>query len=304
MGELEQGLVFDIKRYAIHDGPGIRTTVHLKGCPLSCWWCHNPESQSMLPELLYKPERCIGCAACVAACEYGAVYASEQGYPTDLLKCRGSGGCADVCPADARELCGRAMSVPDLMKVLLKDRLFYEQSRGGVTFSGGEPLMHPSFVMEALRACRHEEIHTAMDTCGFVAEGTLLETVPLTSLYLYDLKFMNPQQHIKYTGVDNELILSNLIKLGEAGAAINARIPFIPGVNSSDEEMDRMGEFLGAVQGITQVNLLPYHAVAAGKHRRWGLDYKLEDALPPTEHSLRKAAAILERHSLKVRIGG
>ena len=301
---MEQGLVFDIKRYTIHDGPGIRTTVHLKGCPLSCWWCHNPESQSMLPELLYKPDRCIDCGACVSACGQGAVLSTAEGYPTDPLKCRGSGACADVCPADARELCGRQMPVVDLMRVILKDRIFYDQSHGGVTFSGGEPLMQPAFVMEALRACRHEEIHTAIDTCGFVSESALLETVPLTNLYLYDLKFMDSAQHKKYTGVDNELILSNLTKLGEAGAAINARIPFIPGINSSDEEMKRMGEYLNTVKGLTRVNLLPYHAVAAGKHRRWGIEYKLEETLPPTEHNLRKAAAILERYSLKVHIGG
>lgn len=301
---MEQGLVFDIKRYAIHDGPGIRTTVHLKGCPLSCWWCHNPESQSMLLELLYKPDRCIGCGACVSVCEQGAVIVTAEGYPTDPLKCRGSGACADICPADARELCGRQMQVSDLMRVILKDRIFYDQSHGGVTFSGGEPLMQPAFVMEALRACCHEEIHTAIDTCGFVAESALLETVPFTKLYLYDLKLTDPIQHKKYTGVDNELILSNLTKLGEAGASINARIPFIPGINSSDEEMKRMGEYLSTVKGLTQVNLLPYHAVAAGKHRRWGIEYKLEETLPPTEHNLRKAAAILERHSLKVHIGG
>ena len=275
---VETGIVFDVKRYALHDGPGIRVAVHLKGCPLSCWWCHNPESRLFTPQTLFRAERCISCGVCAAR--------------------------ADACPSGARELCGKEASVDNLMARILKERIFFDQSGGGVTLGGGEPLCQPSFALALLRDCREREIHTAVDTCGFVERSVLMEAAAFTDLFLYDVKHMNPEKHLKYTGADNEVILSNLMALGEAGALINARIPFIPGLNADEKNLRSAGAFLRRVKGISRVNLLPYHNAAEAKHRRWNLEYKLQGLTAPSEDMLKKGAAILESCGLQVEIGG
>lgn len=277
------GKVFDIKRYTLHDGPGIRVAVHLKGCPLSCWWCHNPESQSFEGQVLFRPERCVSCYLCRGLDELAA---------------------ADKCPAEARELCGRDMTVPEVMKVILKERIFFDQSGGGVTVSGGEPFGQPEFTLALLEACKRNEIHTAIDTSGFAEFRVIEASVPYTDLYLYDIKHMDPDKHREYTGVDNEIILSNLIKLGDAGARINARMPFVPGLNSDEKNLRAMGEFLRNVKGLTQLNILPYHSAAEDKHARWGMDYKPGRLYPPTEDALRRAAEIVESYGIKTAIGG
>ena len=283
MSEELKGIVFDIKRYTLHDGPGIRVTVHLKGCPLACWWCHNPESQSFEPQLLLRGERCIACGACAGLDEAEFV---------------------SVCPSGARELCGVPMSVSEVMAAVMKERMFFEQSGGGLTLSGGEPLAQPAFALAVLAACKRSEVHTCIDTCGFVAPAVLMDSVPLTDLYLYDLKHMDPEKHREYTGVDNATILENLRRLGEAGAAINVRMPFIPGINTDEENIRAMAEFVAGVKGVTGLNLLPYHSAAADKHGRWGMAYKLRDVYAPTENALRKAAEIIEGYGIKTTIGG
>lgn len=277
------GIVFDIKRYTLHDGPGIRVSVHLKGCPLSCQWCHNPESQSSLPQLLLRPGRCIACCRC-------------EGLP--------EAASADVCPSGAREICGTEMTLEEVMREVRKEHLFFEQSGGGVTLTGGEPLCQPDFCLALLKTCRGEEIRTALDTCGFAPTGVLLSTVPVTDLYLYDIKHMDPQKHKQYTGVDNAVILENLKALGEAGGAINARMPFIPGINTDEENLRALGQFLASVKGVTQLNLLPYHSAAADKHGRWHMEYQLKDVPVPTENMLRKAAQITAAYGIKTVIGG
>jgi pyruvate formate lyase activating enzyme len=269
------GIVFDVKRYALHDGPGVRVTIHLKGCPLSCWWCHNPEGRSTAPQVLFRPERCISC-----------------------------GGCAGVCPSGARETCGKETTVDDVMERILKERIFFDQSGGGVTLGGGEPLFQPGFALSILKECRRHEIHTAVDTCGFVNRSVLMEALPLTGLFLYDLKHMDPEKHKEYTGVDNEVILSNLAALGEAGALIHARMPFIPDVNTDEKNLRSAGAFLRGAKGVARVHILPYHTAAEDKHRRWNLEYKLKGLRPPPEDALKRGAAILEGYGLKVEVGG
>lgn len=228
-----------------------------------------------------------------------------MGSPEESERCMGVGVCVDVCPALARELCGRRMTVEQVMAEVLKERLFFDESNGGVTLTGGEPLSQPEFALALLEASKRYEIHTVIDTSGFVAPAVLLETVPLTGLYLYDVKIMDPERHKKYTGVDNEIILSNLKRLSEAGAAINARLPFIPGVNTDEENLRATGAFLEGMRGVTQLNLLPYHSVAADKHDRWKMKYKLDGAThTPTENMLRYAAGIIEEYGVRTVIGG
>lgn len=296
------GVVFDIKKYSIHDGPGLRTTVHLKGCPLSCWWCHNPESISMTPAVLFRAERCIGCGKCAESCAEGAIALSGGRLSFDGALCVGCGACEEACPAGARELCGRAMTVESLMDELRRDEIFFRE--GGVTFSGGEPLMQPDFLIAALEACGREEYHRAVDTCGFVQREPLLAAAKNAELFLYDLKHMDSEKHKLYTGVGNEVILENLALLTEAGAAVNVRFPFMPGINSDDRNAAALAAFVSGLKGVTSVSILPYHTVAKGKHDRWGMEYRLPDMLPPTEHQLRSAARVIESYGLAVNIGG
>jgi pyruvate formate lyase activating enzyme len=295
------GTVFDIKRYTLHDGPGIRVSVHLKGCPLSCWWCHNPESQSFEPQLLFKRNLCIGCMACVGACPNGAV---KPDIETDAGKCRGAGRCADACPAGAREICGRSVEIAEIMDEILKELIFFEQSGGGVTVSGGEPLAQCDFVVSLLEECKRRGVRTAIDTCGFVDGDSLMAAAPLTDLFLYDVKHMDPEKHKKYTGADNGIILSNLAKLGKSGAEINARMPFIPGFNTDERNLRATGRFLAGVKGVTFLSLLPYHNAAEDKHNRWGMEFKLKGTYPPTENSLLAAASIIESCGVRAVVGG
>jgi pyruvate formate lyase activating enzyme len=218
--------------------------------------------------------------------------------------CEGSGACADICPADAREVCGSETGLDDVMKAVLKERIFFEQSGGGVTLSGGEPLSQPDFAMALLEECRKNDIGTAIDTCGFVDARILLEAARMTDLFLFDVKHMDPEKHRRYTGVDNEIIKSNLAKLGESGARINARVPFIPGVNSDETNVRATGEFLSRVKGVELVSLLPYHTAAEDKHRRWGMEFRMKDSRPPTENMIASAAAVLESCGVRTAIGG
>lgn len=298
-----KGTIFDIKKYSIHDGPGIRTTVHLKGCPLSCWWCHNPESQSARPAVLFRSERCIACGTCVKACPNGAISVRSGSLATDAALCGCCGVCCAECPAGARELCGVTYTVSELMSEIRRDEIFF-RSGGGVTFSGGEPLAQPDFLIELLDACGHEGYHRVVDTCGFAHGDVIAEAAKRTDLFLYDLKHMDSAKHKKYTGVGSDVILDNLSKISDAGAAINIRFPFMPGLNSDDKNVNALGEFVSKLRGVTAVNILPYHAVARGKHERWHIAYKLPDLLPPTGDETRHAAQILANYGLKVHIGG
>jgi pyruvate formate lyase activating enzyme len=301
---MQTGLIFDIKRYAIHDGPGIRTTVFFKGCPFSCGWCHNPEGLEMAPQGLYSQERCISCGECVGSCPNAALKISSQGVVTEQSLCQLCGTCAKVCPAEARELAGIYMHVENLMGIIEKDVIFYDESGGGATFSGGEPLMQADFLLELLKACGRRDIHRAIDTSGYADEDVLMAIARETELFLFDLKLMDSDKHKKYTGVSNRKILSNLELLARQGASITIRIPLLPGINDNDENIHTTGKFISKLPGIKHVDILPYHEAARYKYLKLSTNYSGEKMLPPSEEQLSRAAQRLKRFGLKVKIGG
>ena len=297
------GIIFDIKKYAIHDGPGIRTTVFFKGCPLNCWWCHNPEGLDISAQVIYRKDRCIGCGECINVCPEGAIALSPSGVITDQCKCVHCGICVETCPGEARELVGKVVTVDHVVGEIKKDILFYDESGGGVTFSGGEPLMQPDFLLGLLDACGKLDIHRTVDTTGYADARLLLRVADRTELFLYDLKHMDSEKHRRYTGVPNEQILSNLESLAKQGANINIRIPIIPGINSDDENIDRTGAFVSSLPGAYDINILAYHSAAEGKYRNLGLEYPLSKILSPSKHKLEAVAKRLEKFGSEVKIG-
>jgi pyruvate formate lyase activating enzyme len=295
------GMVFDIKKYSINDGPGIRTTIFLKGCPLDCWWCHNPESKSPKPELMVRANRCVRCAECVSACPLGAISVNGVG-KTDWAKCDNCGLCAETCYNDARELLGREMTVAEVMKEIERDVPFFDQSKGGVTFSGGEPLMQRKFLVEVLRACRAHDIHTVVDTSGFASWEVIESLRGDVNLFLYDLKSMDDERHRQYTGVSNRLILENLRRLDEAGAYCVVRVPLIPGVNDDEENLRASGKFLSGLKHLIAVDLMGYHEIARGKYEALGMEYRLPEMKAPSAEKMQLAAKMLEDFGLNVKV--
>ena len=291
-------------KYSIHDGPGIRTTVFFKGCPLNCLWCHNPESQSLGQELMYRSERCIGCGQCLEICPNGAVVASAGNLEYLRDQCQACGACCQVCPAGVRELVAKTMSVSEVMAEIEKDLIFYDESGGGVTFSGGEAFLQPVFLLELLKECRKKEIHTTLETCGYV-DLELLQTVSAcVDLILYDLKLMDSQKHQAVTGVPNELILANLRWLTENHPQVIVRVPIIPGINDDQENLQQIGEFVASLKRITELHLLPYHKAGSDKYQRLGRTYQLPDLQSPDTERMEQIAGQLEQFGLKVKVGG
>ena len=306
------GTIFDIKKYAIHDGPGIRTTVFFQGCPLSCWWCHNPESQSRSPVLLYRANRCVLCGTCVETCPQNGIELSPSPTGnraggegliaiTDRSRCDVCGECADVCYHGAREVSGKEMTVAEVMTEIERDVPFYDQSGGGVTFSGGEPLSQHKFLAELLRECKVQEIHTVVDTSGFAAWEVVDRIRENVDLFLYDLKVIDENRHRKYTGTSNKLILSNLKRLSQSGAQIEIRIPLIPGVNDDVGNLEQSAAFIAGLPNITGVELMSYHDIAAAKYESMGKVYPLHDTAPPTEEIMQDASRIFENKSISVK---
>ncbi len=297
------GIIFNIQRYSIHDGPGIRTTVFLKGCPLNCWWCQNPESQLSGQEMLFWGVRCIGCGACSTICPSNAIQI-KNGIPvTEKEKCILCGKCTEKCPALAREMIGKKLTTEEVTKEIEKDLVFYEESGGGVTFSGGEPLGQSEFLEGLLNGCREKKIHTAVDISGYISWRILKKIIPKVDLFLYDLKIMDSERHKKYTGVFNEIILENLKKLSSVHNNIFIRFPIIPGINDDSQNIKETGEFLSSLK-IAQVNILPYHYIGIDKYRRLGRNYKLVTTQPPSEEKLSEVSAILSKFNLNVKLRG
>lgn len=271
------GTIFDIQRTSLHDGPGIRTTVFLKGCPLRCLWCHNPESQSAAPELMYFEEKCVRCGACVTACPVGAQHIEGDEHRIDREACTLCGACVEACAYDALRIAGEERDVADVMAEVLRDKPFYEQSGGGVTLSGGEPMMQFAFARALLQACRAEGIHSVVETCGQSTSTRYEEIAPLVDLFLFDYKGTDPQLHEEHTGTGNELILANLDLLYRLDAAIVLRCPLVPGVNDTDEHLRGIAELDKKYPRLQALELLAYHAMGTDKSRRIGKTPDLTD---------------------------
>ncbi len=302
---MSEGLIFDIKRYAINDGPGIRLVIFFKGCNLRCTWCHNPEGISGKVEKMFVPAKCINCGSCIVACPENAITLTPEGIFTDRDLCRICGKCADVCPAKAIEMSGKEMNVSDIMKIIEKERIFFDQSGGGVTFSGGEPLIHSGILIELLDECGRRGIHRAIDTAGDVNTGILLEVAKRTDLFLFDLKMMDSALHQKWTNVKNERILENLKTISEIGASIIIRIPLIGGVNDSDLNIEQTASFINDLPGEKkEVHLLPYHAIAQHKYQKLGKPDHFVKLKEPEKGRIEKAVSGFNEYGIKVTIGG
>ena len=298
------GMVWDIKRFAIHDGPGIRTTVFFKGCPLDCWWCHNPESRAAGPEMAFRRNRCLRCGRCVEACPEGAISMNEHLPHLEQEKCVGSQACIEACPTQARTMIGREMSVDQVMDQVRRDTVFYERSAGGVTFSGGEPLMQPEFLCDLLKACRGEGIHTVLDTTGHASPEVMARVAEHVDLFLYDLKIMDDDRHREYCGVSNQIILDNLRDISQRGLPVIVRFPLVPGVNDDEANLDQLGRFVADLPAPCPVDILPYQAMGVGKYEVVGRPFRLPEVAPPAEESIALAVDILGNFGLEVMVKG
>lgn len=263
-----KGIIYDIKHYAIHDGPGIRQTIFFKGCSLACWWCHNPEAIS--------PK------------------------PFSFLKILNNG---NKC-YEKKETVGESYTIEEVMAEINKDRLFYEESGGGVTFSGGEPFVQYKFLLALLEECKHQGIHTCVDTSGHTSKDRMLSVAGLTDLFLYDLKHINSEQHKKYTGVGNELILENLKMLDEMGKKVWIRYPMIPGMNDQEENLLRMFDFLSKLKNVHPVSILPYHKIGINKYQRFGIEYKMDGIEEPERERVEEVKSLFQQGGFEVGIGG
>lgn len=294
---MDSGLVFNIQRYSLHDGPGIRSTVFFKGCPLNCWWCHNPESQDRSPEVRVVESRCLRCGECFDACP-------QQGAGpmiAEAAHCTRCGACVAACPSGAREMMGRRMTVEEVVQEVLRDRLFYDDSGGGVTISGGEPLLQPVFLRALVRSLREHSVHVAVDTCGYASQAALLSIAPDVNLFLYDLKAIDDPLHMRHTGVSNRVILDNLQRLAQVHDQIWIRVPLIPGFNS--DELPQIAQFVSSISSIRQVHILPYHELGLHKRTR-GPEPPQDTIESPSEQQLQAAADTFRACGLNALIGG
>lgn len=297
---MKKARIFEIKRFAVHDGDGIRTTVFLKGCPLKCVWCHNPEGISFLPQLAYYQDKCIGCEECVSVCPQQAHTENNGMHVFNRNLCTACGKCEESCLGQALRFYGSEMSVEELMPILLEDKSFYDNSGGGITLSGGECLMQAEFCMELLKELKKMNIHTAVDTCGFVTRENIDKVIPYTDVFLYDLKAFDEEVHVKCTGVPNALILDNLRYLDSQGKQIEIRIPFVP--NYNDNQIDKIGLFVSSLQNLTMVRLLPYHSYAGSKYVSLDMENTLPEKLP-TLDELEAARTCLRNYLGAERVG-
>jgi pyruvate formate lyase activating enzyme len=299
--------VFNIQPFSIHDGPGIRTTVFLKGCPLQCLWCQNPESQLKRPELFFDADKCAGCGKCADVCPNHAIRMQGDRSWTDRTACNGSGQCATVCPSGAREIMGRIAEPESVFDTVMEDEIFYKQSGGGVTVSGGEPLFQPDFLTAFLKRCKAAGLHTTVDTSGYADWQTIQGVMDYVDLLLYDFKHMDPVEHKRLTGVSNKTILRNARRIyHELGVTIEARTSVVPGYNDSIENIGATASFIAEkLSPAVEYRLLPYHKFGEAKQERlgWGQDRLFTGQVPTDEHML-ELKRVAEDTGLKVQIGG
>lgn len=305
------GRVFDIQGFSVHDGPGIRITVFFKGCPLKCLWCHSPESQRFETEINMLKTKCVDCGRCLQACQHGARQRNivekdgkeEAKYSIDLEKCVRCGSCINACLTQALYWCGDDMTVEEVMQKVRRDKPFFAKSGGGITVSGGECLMQPEFIEALLKKCKEEDVHTAVDTCGFVQWESIERVLPYTDLFLYDIKHMDSDEHKKLTGVPNELILENAVKIAEAGGRFHIRIPLITGYNDSIENIEATAKFLLPIKdAVDLVQVLPYHKLGTVKWERldWTDEGTTFETEPPSDEEVEARCEILRKEGFEV----
>lgn len=306
-----KGLVFDIQRYSIHDGPGIRTVIFLKGCPLRCLWCSNPESQKGTIELEFRSRLCEQSALCIPACPKSAIHPDPAAAPEDKIdffRCDLCGECVQACPTGALHFIGQEYTPAEIFQQVLKDAAFYRRSGGGVTLSGGEPFFQPDFSLELLRLCYERGIPTAVETTGLVNWSVLAQSLPVTDLFLYDIKHLDAQLHKQYTGTSNTVILANLSRLAESGANIIIRVPLIPGFNADEGHLRAVGELASSLN-IKEIHLMPFHQFGRDKYTRlcrpnpMGDTKGLQDT-PQGREQIEQAVDAVTRQGLKVQVGG
>lgn len=297
-----EGTVFDIQRFSIHDGPGVRTIVFLKGCPLSCLWCSNPESQKLKPVLMYQSMNCIHCGKCISACKLGAINPNNKNF-IDRDICTACGECVNVCPTSALTLKGKKMTVEQVIKELKKDAIVYRRSGGGITLSGGEPLVQSEFARELLKACKAQGWHTAIETTAYANTETIEEVFPYIDLALMDIKSIDSEMHKKYTGVPNEKILENA-KLVSKITKMVVRVPLVPDFNSSEKDILELCEYVKTLNDINTVHLLPYHTYGENKYDLLGRDYLMKKTRAFALGEVERLQKIIEGQGIKCVIGG
>lgn len=297
-----EGLVFDIQRFSIHDGPGIRTIVFLKGCPLSCRWCSNPESQKLKPSIMYQSMNCIHCGRCISACPNGAISSNNKWFINRDI-CTACGECTKVCPTGALTLKGKKMTVEQVIKELKKDATNYRRSNGGITLSGGEPLVQSDFTKEILKACKGQGWHTAIETTGYASSEIIEEVFPYIDLALMDIKIIDSNVHKKYTGVSNKLILDNAHKISKITKVV-VRVPVIPEFNSKEEDILEICKFVNSLNKIDTIHLLPYHTYGENKYELLGRDYFMKGLKSLDKEKIDSLKCVVESQNLKCIIGG
>ncbi|WP_077612661.1 glycyl-radical enzyme activating protein [Clostridium sp. Marseille-P2415] len=296
------GAVFDIQRFSLHDGPGIRTIVFLKGCPLSCRWCSNPESQSAKPAILYKKNDCLHCGRCTTACKRGAIGPEHKNW-VDRERCSGCGECVNACPAGALVLKGKTMTVQQVIRELKKDATTYRRSGGGITLSGGEPLVQYEFASELLKACKGQGWNTAIETTGIGTAEAIETVIPYVDTVLLDIKHMDGEQHRKFTGATNEMALKNALRISRISRTV-IRVPVIPGFNYSTEAVKAIAEYAKTLTGIRTIHLLAYHSFGENKYSLLGKDYSMNHVKPLNPEDLEECKSVVEGYGFQCVIGG
>lgn len=297
--------ISNIQRFSVHDGPGIRTIIFFMGCILRCKWCQNPENLKARPQLMFNRQECISCGECVKVCPEHAIYFNEKGeIQTDREKCKTCGNCAEVCYPEARKICGRSYTVDEVFKEILKDKIFYKNTSGGVTLSGGECTLFTEFVCELLEKCQQGSIHTTVETCGYTKWENIEKIAKFTDLFLYDIKVINPDKHRKWTGVDNSIILDNVYKLAKIGKNIIIRVPLIPSINDDEKEFRKIAEFVNSINGVNILHILPFNQFGKSKYKSLDMKYSLNELKEQNEEAISRCKYIGKQYNLFINIGG